>query len=92
MGNPQAYNRDDDYVIPRLAVLNSDPIQGLNIVPIQINSKNQILCNTVDTINFTMRPVSPRNVNYLGVWLFQGLDGKTYPAVANQYGELLVEP
>lgn len=86
-----AENRDDNFVIPRLAVLNSDPIQGINIVPIQINSSNQILCNTTDTISFTMIPVSPRNKNYLGVWLFQGLDGKTYPAVANANGEVLVE-
>jgi hypothetical protein len=85
-----AQNRDDDYVIPRLAVLNSDPIQGLNIVPIQINSQNQILCNTIDTISFTMRPVDPRNANDLGLWLFKGLDGKTYPAVANANGELLI--
>ncbi len=86
-----ARNRDDNFVTPRMAVLNSDPIQGINIVPIQINSQNQILCNMIDTISFTMRPVDPRNDNYLGVWLFQGLDGKVYPAVANARGELLVE-
>ena len=85
-----AYNRDDSFVIPRLAVLNTDPVQGINILPIQINSSNQILCNTTDTISFTMTPVSPRSKNYLGVWLFQGTDGKTYPAVANANGELLV--
>lgn len=86
-----AQNRDDNFVIPRLAVLNTDPIQGINLVPIQINASNQILCTTTDTISFTMIPVSPRNKNYLGCWLFQGLDGKTYPAVANENGELLVE-
>ena len=85
-----AQNRDDNFVIPRLAVLCSDPIQGINIVPIQINSNNQILCNTIDTISFTMHPVDPRNKNYLGIWLFKGLDGKTYPAVANASGELLI--
>jgi hypothetical protein len=85
-----AQNRDDNFVIPRLAVLNSDPIQGINIVPIQINASNKILCTTRDSISFTMLPVSPRNANYLGVWLFKGLDGKTYPAVANANGELLV--
>ena len=86
-----AYNRDNNYVIPRYAVLATDPIQGINIVPIQINSQNQILCNSNDTISFTMRPVDPRNANDLGLWLFKGLDGKTYPAVANANGELLVE-
>lgn len=87
----QAFNRDDNFSIPRYAVLASDPIQGINIVPIQINASNQILCNTTDTISFTMKPVSPRSKNYLGVWLFQGTDGKTYPAVANASGELLIE-
>lgn len=87
----QALNRDDNFSVPKLAVLATDPVQGINLVPIQINSSNQILCNTVDTISFTMHPVSPRNKNYLGVWLFQGLDGKTYPAVANASGELLVQ-
>lgn len=86
-----AFNRDDNFVIPRLAVLNTDPIQGINIVPIQINSNNQILCTTTDTISFTMLPVDPKNDNYLNVWLFEGLDGKTYPAVANSSGELLIE-
>lgn len=86
-----AQNRDDLFVVPRLAVLNTDPVQGINLVSIQINSNNQILCNMNDGISFTMIPVSPRNKNYLGVWLFQGLDGKTYPAVANANGELLIE-
>lgn len=85
-----AKNRDDNFVIPRLAVLNTDPIQGINLIPIQINNHNQILCNTVDTISFTMHPVSPRNKNYLACWLFKGQDGKTYPAVANASGELLI--
>ena len=86
-----ARDRDDNYIIPRLAVLNTDTTQGQNIVPIQINSSNQILINLTDTISFTMKPVSPRNKNYLGVWLFKGLDGKTYPAVADANGALLVE-
>lgn len=86
-----AKNRDDNYVVPKLAVLNSDPIQGINLVPIQINSNNQILCTTTDTISFIMIPVSPRSKNYLGCWLFKGLDGKTYPAVANASGALLIQ-
>ena len=83
-------NRDDNFIVPKLACLNTDPIQGINLVPIQINASNQILCTTTDTISFTMRPVSPRTFNDLPVWLFQGLDGKTYPAVANASGELLI--
>ena len=83
-------SRDDNYIVPKFGVLNTDTVQGQNLVTIKIDSNGGILCNTTDTISFTMRPVSPRNDNYLGVWLFQGLDGKTYPAVANASGELLV--
>lgn len=85
-----AQNRDDNFVIPRLAVLNTDTVQGTNIIPIQINSSNRILCNKTDTISFTMKPVSPRNKNYIGCWLFKGTNGKTYPAVVNSNGALLI--
>ena len=86
-----AQNRDDNYSVPKYAVLNTDMVQGQHIVPIKISSANRILCNATDTISFTMTPVSPRNKNCLPCWLFQGLDGKTYPAVANASGALLVE-
>jgi hypothetical protein len=84
-------NRDDNFSVPKYAVLNSDTVQGQHIVPVQIGSNGRILCNTTDTISFTMTPVSPRTKNFLSCWLFQGADGKTYPAVANASGALLVE-
>jgi hypothetical protein len=86
-----AKNRDDNYVVPKFGVLNSDTVQGQHLIPIQIDSQNRIMCTMTDTISFTMRPVSPRSKNYLPCWLFQGLDGKTYPAVVNSSGRLLVE-
>ncbi len=84
-------SRDKNNVPTRLAVLNTDPIQGLNRIQIAINSAdNSIQMNTTDTISFTMQPIDPRDWNYVGCWLFKGLDGKVYPAVANSIGELLV--
>lgn len=84
--------RDGNCVTSKLAVLNTDTIQGTNLVPIRINSVNNgILINSSDTISFTMTSVDPRDDNYIPCWLFQGSDGKTYPAVANSDGELLVD-
>lgn len=84
-------SRDDNFVPTRLAVLNTDIIQGQNLVQIRINaSTKKIQINTTDTISFTMQPVDPRDWNYVGCWLFEGLNGKIYPAVANANGELLV--
>ncbi len=83
--------RDNNRIAGRLAVLNTDPIQGINLVPVQISGNNRILCNTTDGISFVMNPIDPRDENYVGCWLFQGSDGRTYPAVANENGEVLVE-
>lgn len=84
--------RDGNNVTSKLACLNTDTIQGQNLVRICINSLNNSVCvNTVDTISFTMQPVDPRDNNYVGCWLFQGSDGLTYPAVANADGELLID-
>jgi hypothetical protein len=91
MSNPDVQNRDDNYIVPKFGVLNTDTVQGQHLVTIKLNSNNAIMCNTTDTISFTMKPVSPRNKNYLPCWLFRGLDGKTYPAVVNSSGEVLVE-
>lgn len=83
--------RDQNYRTAKLAVLNTDTVQGTNIVTIKINESNGgIGYNTTDTISFTMQPVSPQDENYVDCWLFQGTDGLLYPAVANSSGELLV--
>ena len=82
--------RDDNHIPSLLAVLNTDTVQGTNLVPIQINGNGGVEINTTDTISFTMQPVAPRDDNYVACWLFEGTDGLTYPAVANSDGHLLV--
>lgn len=84
-------SRDENHVSGLLAVLNTDTVQGTNIVPIKINS-DSILTNTTATISFTPVPVDPQDENYRNVWLFEGSDGLLYPAVATSAGELLIEP
>lgn len=75
-----------------MAVLNTDVVQGTNLVNIAIDeSTGEILIDEVGTISFTMEPVSLRDENYQNVWLFQGTDDLVYPAVANVDGELLVD-
>lgn len=77
----------------KLAVLNTDTVQGTHLVPIAINVSNSaIKVNTTDTISFTMVPIDPHDANWVKVWCFQGsVDGLVYPAVANANGELLID-
>jgi hypothetical protein len=83
--------RDQNYRTAKLAVLNTDTVQGTNLVTIKINeSNNGIKINTTDTISFTMQPVTPQDKNYVDCWLFQGTDGLLYPAVADSDGKLLI--
>ncbi len=83
--------RDQNFVPAKMAVLNTDTVQGQNLVAIAIDSTtNGIKTNTTDTISFTMEAVDPRDDNYVKCWLFEGTDGKVYPAVANSSGELLI--
>ena len=82
--------RDDNNVPAKLAVLNTDLVQGTNFVPIGISNGGVMITDT-DSISFTMVPVDPRDENYVGCWLFEGTDGLTYPAVATSDGRLLVE-
>ncbi len=85
-------SRDQNHVTGKLAVLNTDTVQGTNLVPIAINSANKaIKVSTTDTISFTMVPIDPHDQNYVNCWLFQGDDGLTYPAVATASGELLID-
>jgi hypothetical protein len=85
--------RDQNFVTGKLAVLNTDTVQGTNLVPIAINpANNRIKFITGGTINFTMQPVSPKDPNYANCWLFEGVtDGLTYPAVATADGEVLLD-
>lgn len=83
--------RDQNYRPAKLAVLNTDTVQGTNLVTLKFNESNDGLkVNTTDTISFTMQPVTPEDENYVDCWLFQGTDGLLYPAVANSSGELLI--
>lgn len=83
--------REENNVPAKLAVLNTDSVQGTTLVPITITSQGLLMVNMVETISFTMAPVDPRDENYVECWLFQGTDGLTYPAVATAAGELLID-
>ena len=83
--------RDENFVPSRLAVLNTDTEQGQNLVPIQVTAGGLLQINRTATVNFTMVPVDPKDENYVNCWLFQGTDGNVYPAVADQFGALLVD-
>lgn len=84
--------RDQNFVPSKLAVLNTDTVQGTTKVCLKINpSNNGLKVNSVATISFTMVPIDAKDENYVNCWLFQGLDGLTYPAVATVDGELLIE-
>jgi len=83
---------DQNHFAGKLAVLNTDTVQGANLVRLKINSTNDGLkVNMSATISFTMIPVTPQDENYKDCWLFQGSDGLIYPAVATADGELLID-
>jgi len=84
--------RDENFIPAKLACLNTDTIQGTNLVSICLSLSNNGICvNETDTISFTMKPIDPKDENYVDCWIFQGTDGLTYPAVANADGELLID-
>ena len=87
----QNASRDDNTVTGKLAVLNTDTVQGTHLVKIAINPTNGgIEVDKVATISFAMIPVSSNDDNFVKCWLFQGTDGKKYPAVATSSGNLLI--
>lgn len=82
---------DQNFVKAKLAVLNTDTVQGTNLVTIKINPVNLgMKVNTTATISFTMTPVDPRDENYQGCAMWIGTDGLTYPWVATADGEVLI--
>lgn len=84
--------KDVNSVASLMAVLNTDTVQGTNKVRIAVDpATNQIKTTTTATISFTMKPIDPKDENSVGLWLFQGLDGLPYPAVATSLGELLID-
>lgn len=86
----QTASRDENHVPAKLAVLNTDTVQGTNLVQIKVDAQGLLNVDPVATISFTMQPVDPQDQNYVNVWLFEGTDGSTYPAVATADGELLI--
>lgn len=83
---------DQNFVPSLLAVLNTDTVQGQNLVRIKIDDSNGgMMTNVTDTISFTMEPINSRDENYRNVATFQGSDGEMYPWVANSDGEVLID-
>lgn len=84
--------RDQNFVPGKLAVLNTDTVQGTTKVRIAVEeSTGAMRVNDVDTISFTMVAIDPRDANYVECMTFVGQDGLTYPWVANSDGEVLVD-
>lgn len=81
---------DQNFIPSKLAVLNTDTVQGTNLVTVKINSDNELMVNYSDTISFTMVPIDPKDENYRNCGTFMGSDDQLYPWVANADGELLV--
>lgn len=82
--------RDENHIPAVLAVLNTDTVQGTNLVPVKLTGDNLEVDESA-TISFTMVPVDPQDKNYRNVLLFEGSDGQLYPAVATSSGALLTE-
>ena len=84
--------RDQNFVPSKLAVLNTDSVQGTNLVRIKVNpATGGMLINTVDGISFTMVPIDPQDENYVNCATWQGSDGFMYPWVADADGAVLIE-
>lgn len=85
--------RDQNHVPTKLAVLNTDTVQGTNKVRIAIDSvTGGMKTDTTSTISFTMVPVDAQDENYVDCWLaVSSVDGLTYPLVATSDGAVLVD-
>lgn len=83
--------RDGNNVVGKLAVLNTDTVQGRTLVPLRVDGTTGRIKTTQAPISFTMVPVDPRDENYQPCWLFQGSDGLLYPAVATINGALITK-
>jgi hypothetical protein len=82
--------RDENFVTSGLAVLNTDTVQGQNLVRVAINGNNNgMVVDNASTISFTMVPIDPRDQNYVHCLTFTGSDGLVYPWVATSSGAVL---
>ncbi len=85
---------DENGVFSKTAVLNTDPVQGTNLVRLELDesNSNSLKVNDTAVISFTMVPIDPRDENYRTCLTFTGSDGQVYPCVATASGELLIAP
>ncbi len=85
---------DENSIFTKTAVLNTDTVQGTNLVRLVCDegNSNSIKVNTIATISFTMQPIDERDENFRTCLTFTGSDGLLYPCVATSIGELLIEP
>lgn len=85
--------RDQNHITTKLAVLNTDTVQGTNKVRIAIDSSNGgMKYDTSAAISFTMVPVDAQDENYVDCWLaVSSIDGLTYPLVATSAGAVLAD-
>lgn len=83
---------DENSIFSKTAVLNTDTVQGTNLVRLVCdeNNFNSIKVNTTATISFTMQPIDPRDENYKTCLTFTGSDSNLYPCVGTADGELLI--
>ncbi len=82
---------DQNFVRSRMAVLNTDTVQGTNLVRIKIADNLGMKVNTTASISFTMVPIDERDENYKTCMTFKGSDGLLYPWVATADGEVLID-
>lgn len=84
--------RDENFITAGLAVLNTDTVQGTNLVRVKINESNSgMKVNPTATISFTMVPIDPQDANYVNCLTFLGTDNQVYPWVATSDGEVLID-
>lgn len=84
--------RDQNFVPGKMAVLNTDTVQGTTKVRIAIDeATGSMKVTSSATISFTMSPIDARDANYVDCMMFVGQDGLTYPWVANSDGEVLID-
>lgn len=85
--------QDQNWVFSKMAVLNTDTVQGTNLVRLVCNENNSnaLKVDTMATISFTMVPIDERDENYRTCLTFTGSDGLLYPCVGTADGKLLID-
>ena len=82
---------DQNHIRTKLAVLNTDTVQGTNLVNIAIDeTTGGMKITNNSSISFTMQPISPQDENYVNVLMWEGTDGNIYPWVATSSGNVLI--